>query len=53
MCPYNGRVSPVHDHFAAHPDHRPAPVKRFVDLSSDPLGAARSRAYRGSYEGLR
>jgi hypothetical protein len=49
----NGRVSPVHDHFAGHPDHRPASVKSFVDPSSDPPGAARSRACQGSYEGLR
>ena len=52
MCLCNGRVSPVHDHFAAHPDHRPVPIKSFVDLSSDPLGAVRSGAYQGSYERL-
>ena len=53
MCLCNGQVSPVHDHFVAHPDHRPVPVESFVDLTSDPLAAARSRAYQGSNERLR
>jgi hypothetical protein len=53
MCSCDGRVSPVHDHFAARPDYRPASVKSFVDLSSDPRGTPRSRAYQRSYVGLR